>query len=592
MEPDFEKKLGGRGLRVLAPMAGLLFCLGCQAGSGGRDEPVLVDRAVETGLEFDHVNGMSGEYYFSEMAGPGVALFDAEGDGDLDVYLVQGHPLGREESADLPSDRLFPRDRLFRNDLVGDADGELRFTDVTEESGLDARQYGMGVATGDVNRDGLPDLYLTNFGPNQLWLNRSGSETLSFREITGESGTEDERWSSSAAFLDFDRDGWLDLYVVNYTDFRLANHKLCHNTQGAPEYCGPRSYRPESDRLFRNLGLEEGTPRFADVTAEAGILGSPAAGLGVVTGDFDGDGWIDIYVANDQALNQLWRNLGDGTFHDEALMRGAAVDAQGRPQASMGVDAADVDGDGDLDLFMTHLLSETNTLYLNDGQGIFTEQTIAAGLASPSLPFTGFGTAFFDLDNDGWLDLLAVNGEVRTISDQRLAGEALPLRQPNQLFRNAGESAALLFEDWTPRAPVLGEALVSRGLAVGDLDNDGDADLVVQNNEGPAQLLINQIGQQNGWLGIRAVDEAGRVQLGARVTLHVDDSRRLLRGVGRDGSYLSANDPRVLFGLGSESGAGPYEAEVFWPDGGRERFVGLRAERYQDLVEGEGESLE
>lgn len=517
---------------------------------------------------------MSGQLYFSEMAGSGAALFDADNDGDLDVFLVQGGPLGAENVGG-------PSDRLYRNDM---AQGRAVFTDITEASGLDSRGYGMGVAAGDVDNDGRTDLYVTNFGENQLWLNT----TEGFTEVTTASGPSDPRWSTSAAFLDFDRDGWLDLYVVTYVDFRLTNHKICDNDRGAPDYCGPRSYRPEPDRLFRNLGLEDEVA-FEDVTVPAGI-GAPGPGLGVVTADFNDDGWVDIYVANDEAHNHLWMNRGDGTFRDEALMRGAAVDAQGRPQASMGVDAADVDGDGDTDLFMTHLLAETNTLYLNDGQGIFTERTVASGLAAPSLSSTGFGTVFLDLDNDSRLDLLAVNGEVRIIPEQQAAGEALPLKQPNQLFRNEMVDGALRFADWSARAPVLALPNVSRGAAVGDVDNDGDVDVVVLNNNGPVQLLINRIGSENAWLGLRLVGEGGRDMLGTRVALLRDDAPPLWRQARTDASYLSANDPRVLFGLGDDSRQS-YSAEVLWPSGRRERFQGLEPGRYQDLVEGEGEPL-
>ena len=589
--------------RVSRALAAVLLLGGCH---GARDaappDEVFVDGTAAAGLDFVHFNGMSGEYYFNEHVGSGAALFDFDNDGALDLYLVQGRMLGPGKSL---ADALLPpasagplSDRLFRNDLEVDRDSgdrRPRFVDVTAASGLDNRGYGMGVATGDFDNDGWLDLYVTHFGGNRLWRNegRAGeSGPVTVADVTASSGTDDRRWSTSAAFLDFDDDGWLDLYVVNYTDFRLAGHKPCPDARGVVEYCGPLSYRPETDRLFRNRG--DGS--FADVTAAAGMGSAPGPGLGVVTADFDGDGRVDIYVANDQAHNQLWMNLGDGAFRDEALMRGSAVDARGRAQASMGVDAGDLDGDGDVDLFMTHLLSETNTLYLNDGRGFFTERTAAAGLAAPSLPYTGFGTAMLDVDNDGWLDLLAVNGEVRTLRELRAAGDPFPLRQPNQLFRNAGAGEAgglgvLRFEDWTARAPVLAAAHVSRGAAVGDVDNDGDPDVVVHNNSGPAQLLINRIGAARPWLGLRLVGAAGRDMLGARVALLLPGRPPLWRRVRADASFLSANDPRVLFGLGSAGGGRRYRAEVRWPGGRRERFEGLAAGRYQTLVLGSGQAL-
>ncbi len=582
---------------------------GCSGGSKtGTSDELLVDEAAAVGLEFVHRNGMSGHLYFSEMTGPGAALFDFDKDGDLDIFLLQGHPLGTARSAvdGTVAERSPWRDRLFRNDLqAGSGSDGLSFTDITDPSGLDSRGYGMGAATGDIDNDGWTDLYVTNFGGNQLWRNNglqggaglSATEGVTFSKITEPSGTDDARWSSSATFLDFDRDGWLDLYVVNYTDFRITNHKLCRNPQGAADYCGPRSYQPETDRLFRNLGLQGdgvalGTVAFEDVSALAGMQDAPAPGLGVVTADFDADGWIDIYVANDQAHNQLWMNLGDGTFRDEALMRGCAVDAQGQPQASMGVDAGDIDGDGDIDLFMTHLTSETNTLYLNDGHGIFTERTAASGLASPSFAYTGFGAVLFDLENDGRLDLLAVNGEVRVLAEQRAAGEALPLRQPNQLYRNETTADGVRFADWSSRAPILSLALVSRGAAVGDFDNDGDADILVQNNNGPTQLLINRLGADNAWLGLRLLGVGGRHMLGARVGLLRRTAPTLWRRVRTDSSYLVANDPRVLFGLGAAAEAGPYRAQVHWPSGSVEIFEDLTPGRYQDLEEGMGRPAE
>ncbi len=570
----------------------LLLLTGCGHESVHGPLEMLIDRAAESGLQFDHHNGMTGEYYFSEIVGAGSALFDYDNDGDLDVYLVQGSSLAPDAQVADP----IRRDRLFRNELGTGESPEstrLEFTDVTAVSGLDSRGYGMGVATGDVNNDGWTDLYVTNFGANQMWLNggraTDGGE-VTFTDVTAESGTGDVRWSASAAFLDFDRDGWLDLFVTTYTDFRIANHKPCPNAQGAPEYCGPLAYRPQTDRLFRNLGAKSDSVSYEDVSATAGLLKAPGPGLGVVTVDVDGDGWVDVYVANDQAHNHLWMNQGDGTFRDEALLRGCAVDGQGRPQASMGVDAGDVDGDGDPDLFITHLVSEANTLYLNDGRGIFTERSAAMGLSVPSLGFTGFGTAFFDLDNDGWLDLFAVNGEVRTIREQRLAGERLPLRQPNQLFKNRGPT--LGFEDWSGLVSSLGVALVSRGAAFGDIDNDGDTDVVVQNNNGPTRLMINQLGAAHSWLGLRLVGSSGRDMLGAQVTLLRPEEADISRRVGTDGSYLSANDPRLLFGLGSVSPTSVYGARVRWPSGRSERFDDLRLGRYQDLVEGQGASGE
>ncbi len=592
-------------LLVLAALAAAVLTAGCQRSDGaaaGRE--VLVDRAAATGLDFVHFNGMSGEYYFCETVGSGGALVDVDNDGDLDVYLVQGRmpaPDGDPAAAIFPPAKGEPlRDRLYRNDLEIAADGSrrLRFTDVTAASGLENPAFGMGVAAGDFDNDGRTDLYVTNFGPNRLWRNNGpdAGGTVTFTDVTAASGTGDRRWSTSAAFVDVDADGRLDLYVVNYVDFRIANHETCVNELGEIEYCGPLSYEPETDRLFRNLGVgADGLVTFADVSAAAGLVAAPGPGLGVVSTDLDGDGRIDVVVANDQARNHLWINrTGAGgpdderpgrvrrvRLHEEALLRGSAVDAEGMAQASMGVAAGDVDNDGDDDLFMTHLLREVNTLYLNDGSGYFADRTSASGLGTPSIGYTAFGVALLDVDNDGWLDVLTVNGEVRTIPELRAAGDPWPLAQPNQLFLNRGGT----FVEAGERAPVLAEPRVSRGAVVGDVDNDGDADVMVTNAAGAVQLLINQVGADSHWLGLRLVDGSGRDALGARAGLD-RDGVMLWRQARTDGSFLAANDPRVLFGRG-EDGA-PAAVTVEWPSGRRETWEDLAVDRYHTLVEGKG----
>ncbi len=575
--------------------------LACACGQQGKpaDEtpPLFVDRAAETGLDFVHFNGMSGELYFAEHTGAGGALFDADGDGDLDVYLVQGTMLGAGKTE---NDALRPPagalgDRFYRNDLTAGEDGAplLAFTDVTGASGLAAHGYGMGVAAGDYDNDGRTDLYVTRFGDNQLWRNEGlDGGVVTFSDRTAETGTGDDRWSTSAAFFDADGDGWLDLYVVNYTDYRLATHKPCTDAAGAPDYCGPRSYRPITDRLLRNLGPGDGgRVTFEDVTAAAGVAAVAGAGLGVTAGDFDRDGRADVYVTNDQMQNHLWLNQGAGEgggvrFANTALEHGCALDHQGQPQASMGVDAGDVDNDGDLDLFMTHLRGETNTLYLNDGHGFFVERTISSGLGAPSLELTGFGASLLDVDRDGWLDVFTVNGAVRILREQELAGHPYPLVQPNQLFRNQEGR----FEDASGQAPVLATARVSRGAAVGDVDNDGDPDVLVTNNADAVQLLINT-STTGRWLGLRLVGETDRDMLGAEVTLERPGQPPLVRRVRSAASYLSANDPRVLFGLGDQAADGGARVEVRWPSGRIEAWDGLELDRYTTLTEGSGEPL-
>ena len=565
----------------------------------GNATAVFTDRAAELGLDVDHVNGMSGKFYFSEIFGPGGALFDYDNDGDVDVYLVQGHPLGRGKSS---GGGDAPRDRLFRNDLVVAADGSrtVRFTEVTEESGIRAYGYGMGVATGDYDNDGWTDLYLTNFGANQLWRNDGASAegVVTFTDVTAEAGVDDSRWSVPATFVDIDRDGWLDLFVGNYVEFTIEAHKLCRTLAGAPDYCSPLAFRPEPDRLLRNRGRsKDGRVTFEDWSARAGIAGDYGGALGAVTADFNADGWPDLYVGNDGMPNQMWINRKGTTFRNEALLAGTGVNYMGQPEASMGVTVGDVDADGDEDLFLTHLVRETNTLYLNDGSGLFEDATGEAGLDTASWSFTGFGTAWLDYDNDGWLDLLTANGEVRVIPELEARGDPHPLHQTNQLFRNLGKASrdsdsggSVRFEDVTLRAgEVFRLSEVSRGVAVGDVDNDGDSDVLLLNNNGPARLLINAVGQRNHWLGLRLVGgQPARDQLGAWVEIVRPGRPSLGRRVATGGSFLSASDPRVLVGLGDSP-----EIErvvVRWPGGRREQWQ-VPADRYTTLVEGSGTAV-
>lgn len=551
----------------------VLLGLGFRSACGG---DIFVDEASSTGLSFEHFNGMSGELYFPEMMGSGVALFDFDNDGDLDVYLVQGQMLGGKPVSAATIAPRYPTpltDRLYRNDL---ADGELRFTDVTERSGIRAPGYGMGVAAGDYDNDGHVDLYVTNYQSNQLWRNRGDG---TFEDVTARAGVDDPRWSVSASWVDYDRDGWLDLYVGNYFRHSIeTDRRVCRMAKQARDYCGPLKGAGDPDSLFRNRG--DGT--FEDVSESSGIHKAYGGALGVVAADFNGDRWPDIYVANDGVANQLWMNQKNGQFLNEALLAGAAVNKDGMAEASMGLDAGDFDGDGDEDLFMTHLRQETNTLYVNDGQGWFEDESVVMGLANPSFSYTGFGTAWIDYDNDGWLDLLAVNGAVRKLPALVELDDPYPLHQTDQLFRNLGDGS---YREVTGSAgSAFGVSLVSRGAAFGDLDQDGDPDVVVSNNAGPARVLLNEVGSRAGWIGLRLLTADGRRDAyGARVEVELE--RPLWRRVRADGSYASSNDPRVLVGLGTESGRS-VTVRVIWPDGSEERFKGLSAGRYHELRQG------
>jgi hypothetical protein len=570
------------GTSVIATVAAS-WLLVVAVAAGARESPddvVFIDVAPTAGIDFTHFNGMTGNFTIAEITGQGAGLVDFDGDGDLDLYLVQGNLLGRSMA-----EAVFPwrgseppTDRLYRNDLVVNDDGtrHLHFTDVTQASGIAAEGYGMGVAAGDYDNDGRVDLYITNLGSNQLYRNRGDG---TFEDVTVKAGVDEPRWSTCAAFVDYDRDGDLDLFVSNYVDFETAPTRECYAGSSARDFCGPDAYNPVPDRLFQNRG--DGT--FADVTVTAGISKEFGAGFGVVAADYNLDGWIDIYVANDGDPNQLWINNGNGTFHNEALWAGAAINSEGKAEASMGVDADDFDGDGDDDIFMTHIMEETNTLYVNDGTGLFEDRTTSAGLASISLGKTGFGTGWFDFDNDGWLDLLVLNGAVRALAERVRAGDPYPLGQPNHLLRNTGNRK---FEVVSERA---GDSFslieVSRGAAFGDIDNDGDTDILMANNNGPSRLLINQVGNRNHWIGLRLLLETvPRDAFGARVQVVLADGTSRWRRVRTDGSFCSSRDPRVLVGLGAVTSV--KEVRVLWPDGRSETWRNLPIDRYTTLREG------
>jgi enediyne biosynthesis protein E4 len=587
-----------RNIGVLA----LLLLAGCGDNHQGQPDSArptstatgkidwFTDRGKDTGIDFVNVNGMSGQFYMTEIMAPGVALFDYDNDGDLDVYLVQGSEL-RAQGSELRAQGSGLRaqgsnsdnaqggsgkGRLYRNDLEIRADGtrQLHFTDVTEQSGIVSRDYGMGVAAGDFNNDGCVDLYLTNFGRNQMFRNNCDG---TFSDVSKTTGTDSAGWSVSAAFVDIDRDGWLDLYVGNYLRYSLEGNTPCYSSFGALGYCTPRSYEALPGRLFRNR--RDGT--FVDVTAQSRMGSEFGPALGVTTADFNGDGWMDIYVANDGAENQLWLNQRNGTFKNVALLAGVALPITGKAEGSMGVDAGDFDNDGDEDLVMTELASEGTNLYVNDGAGTFEDRGSPSGLEAITLPYTGFGTAWFDFDNDGWLDLLAVNGTVQIIEALRQAHDPFPLHQRKLLLKNLGNGR---FEDVTERAGMVFRlSEVGRGAAFGDIDNDGDIDVVVANNNGLTRLLVNNVGNRAHWIGLRLVGEGGRDMLGARVEI-VRKAGPLWRRVRSDGSYASANDPRVLAGLGDS--AEPVRVRVRWPDGRVEERSDLPIDRYSTVKEG------
>jgi hypothetical protein len=527
----------------------------------------LVEAGGEIGVDFVHESGATGGLHLPEIVGGGVALFDADGDGDLDLYLTSGnYDLGPGSAVGHPVNRFFRQE----------ADGT--FVDRTAPSGLGDDGYGLGAAIGDVDNDGDADVYLTNYGPDRLYRNRGDG---TFEDATRVAGIRVDGFSCSAAFCDYDQDGYLDLYVTQYVRYDPGHH--CRNAAGQPDYCSPKAFNPVSDVLLRNRG--DGT--FEDVSERAGLRTVAAAGLGVVCEDLDDDGLPDFYVANDGYANHLWINRGDGAFEERAILAGAAYDLEGRAEAGMGVVAADLDGDLKLDLFVTNLGGETNTLYRSLGRGLFDESTGTAGLATSSLPYTGFGVAAPDLDLDGDLDLLVADGRVFRGTPHAAAAAPVPwshFAESDLLYLNRGDgrfdARPELAPSWT------GAVEVSRALATGDLDADGDVDVVSTRTQGPARVHRNEAPRAGHWLLVRAIDpRLDRDALGARIIV-TGGGRAWLRTTSAAFSYLSSSDPRAHFGLGATPAL--ERIDVRWPDGLTERFDPPALDRAVTVVRGQG----
>ena len=546
-------------MRTLCAVLLILSNAACNRPSPPPSAALFTDASQESGLHFVHGNGGTGKFFLPEIMGPGVAVFDYDMDGDLDVYLLQGGPL---TGAGISSGN-----RLFRNELV--PTGKLRFVDVTAQAGVGHTGYGMGAAVGDYDNDGYPDLYITNFGSNVLYRN-NGDGT--FTDVTKHAGVDDPRWSASAAFVDYDRDGRLDIFVSSYLNYNIALNKPCYAPTGELDYCNPSIYDGLPSRLFRN----EGNGKFSDVTGSSGIGSAIGKALGVVCFDYDRDGWIDIYVANDGVANYLWHNR-NGRFEEVALFSGVAYSADGKAQASMGVDAADAENSGIEHLFVTNLIHEGNNFYRNDGAGNFMDAILNSGMVPASRSVTGFGTRFFDYDHDSRLDLFVANGAVTIMDNQR--GTPHPFRQPSQLFRNQGENYVEVLQ-FAPG--------VSRGAAFGDIDNDGDIDIVVTNNNGPARLWLNHAGSPSPSLQIRLVGvRSNRLGLGARVGIVRPGKPTLWRRAQTDGSYLSASDSRIHFGSVDSSAVS--EIIVEWPGESREVWTApVPGNKFVTLRQGSG----
>ncbi|HKB06028.1 MAG TPA: CRTAC1 family protein [Gemmataceae bacterium] len=571
--PARSSRLLGGGLVLLVAAIGLFFALSrptpVPPADGETGGPAwFADVTSEVGLDFVHDPGPVGHFFMPQIMGAGAALFDFDNDGRLDIYLLQsGGPDSRSTN------------RLYRQGPDG------RFTDVSQGSNLDIAGYCTGVAVGDVNNDGRPDVLVTQFGGLKLFLNDGGG---TFTEAGPGAGLNSVLWGTSAAFLDYDRDGWLDLVVVNYVQYDPS--VPCHDRQGRRDYCHPRQFRGSVTSLYRNLGPQgptgkDGRPgvRFEDMTEKAGLSRLTGPGLGVASADFNGDGWPDIFVANDGRPNHLWVNQGNGTFQEEAVDRGLAYDGMGQAPANMGVALGDVDGNGLFDVFVTHLTNETHTLWCQEPRGMFRDRTVRSGLAPPGSRGTGFGTVMADFDHDGELDVVAVNGRVARgspVAEETLGPFWSQYAERNQLFANAGAGR---FRDISSRDRALcGAPGVYRGLACGDVDGDGALDLLVTSLGGPVRLFRNVAPDRGHGLLVRAIDPAlQRDAYGAEVTVRAG-GRRWVRSTNPGYSYLCSNDPRAHFGLGGVAHIDGID--VLWPDGTRETFPGGPADQRPELV--------
>lgn len=524
----------------------------------------MADVTAGSGIVWKHDNALTDQKYLIETMGGGGALLDYDGDGLLDIFLVNSG------ATKVYKPKSPITNALYRNR------GDGTFEDVTAKAGAAGNgAFGMGCAVGDFDNDGDPDIYVTAYGGNQLLRNRGDA---TFEDITVLAGVGLKSWSTSAAWLDYNRDGLLDLFVANYCGWSPENNPFCGiDKPGQRAYCHPDLFAGLPSTLFRNRG--DGT--FEDVSKKAHVFDPPSKGLGVVAADFDEDGWIDIFVANDAVQNFLFHNNGDGTFEETALLAEVAYSTVGKPQSGMGCDFGDLDGDGHLDIIVTNLDQELNTIFRNNGDGTFSDVTLQSGLGSTSLLQSGFGVKFVDTDNDGDLDIFVVNGHI--LDNIQLFKEKVTYAEPPFLFENLG--AGKLRDSTAESGKALTKPFVGRALCVGDIDNDGDPDfLEVTNGQRPV-VFRNDGGNQSGnWLGIVLEGKkSNRQGVGARVVVDVQ-GRRLVRFQNGGGSYCAAHDPRCLVGLGKSTKAD--RVEITWPSGVVDVLTNVESGRYIPVREG------
>ena len=524
-----------------------------------------------SGISFVHSSGHSTQKYLPESTGAGCAFLDYDNDGWMDIYLVNSGP------CDFWTPPSPIRNALYRNNRDG------TFTDVTERTGVPGGGYGMGVAVGDYNNDGFPDLYVTQYGRSILYRN-NGDGT--FTDVTEKAGVAAIGWASSAVWFDYDNDGQLDLFVCRFVDFSKQKHHACYapnnpELKGLNEYCYPRIFDPMPCWLFHNNG--DGT--FTDVSQRLGISDNPGKSWGVVATDINNDGFLDLFVANDTTANFLFANRGGKKFEEIGFTAGVAYGPSGKARSGMGVDSADFDQDGWMDLFVTNLDHEFYGLYRNKHDESFDDQAGAAGIARASQNMSGWGVKFFDFDNDGLLDLFIANGHPDDLIDK--LNPAVTYSEPLLLFHNTGSGLKNISAE---SGSIFSRELSARGLALGDFDNDGAVDVLISVNDGAPVLLRNNAARQNHWLGLHLIGKKSNPDaIGARISYQAGDLKQSRMKVG-SGSYLSSHDPRLVLGLGKRTKIDWLEVRWPPPGGKTERFTDLLVDRYVTIVEGEGKT--
>ncbi|HEV2417602.1 MAG TPA: CRTAC1 family protein [Terriglobia bacterium] len=563
---SFLRRLGWAGLGGWTARAGgLLF--GAQA-AGARPFPFARIPNSQCGITFIHQNGHSSQYYEPETTGAGCAFLDYDNDGWMDIYLVNS---GKCDFYD-PNPPL--RNALYHNNRDG------TFTDVTEKAGVGSGGYGQGVAVGDFDGDGWPDIYLTQYGRNVLYRNNHDG---TFTDVTDKAGVTAPGWSSSAVWFDYDNDGKLDLFVCRFVDYSKEKNKICGNKEIGVRYCIPSLYDPMPSWLFHNNG--DGT--FTDVSKQSGIGSVLGKAWGVVATDINNDGRMDLFVSNDTVPNFLFANRGNGKFEEIGLQAGVAYSSDSVARSGMGIDSADYDQDGWMDLFVDNVDHEMYSLYHNDRDETFTDVAISNGIGMTTYMMSGWGVKFFDYDNDGNIDLFIANGH----PDDKIGEQysAVTYREPLLLFRNIGGSFQRAFENVsTQGGPLFTERFAARGMAVGDFDNDGAVDVLVAVNGGAPLLLRNMVGSQNHWLGLRLIGKKCNPDaVGARVTWQSGDFKRSAMKTG-GGSYLASHDPRMVLGLGPRTKLDWVEIKWPQPSGLVERITNPPINRYVTVIEGKG----